>query len=430
MRIKRILFFTILLFITMLSKFCFSDEYYIGQWKWVENEEDKYWIYPHQEFLINSIDLRSIPQCEKSGGTPEGYGIFVYSQKINDPNLIYLGDNPKLKINKKLKDSLSEILKISDLESETIEDIIWEKLTIKADPTGVSGPKPLTPKSDRKLELNLGRNKKQISLIPFISKEWNVVLRTLQNDYKELISTENIKTVAKVLDYWEKQFGVPYHVFIPQGEIKIASLPHETIIVEDWNCSDSDSITCDLTWTETLNDLDIASNRLRAGANNSSSLGRAETDLSSSNNYAQIKIIFLDGTGSHNYSHRPGTRWNSSANTFYAVRRLGTGGTQQYRIERVSSGTATVISGPTTLALSLPETWKIEANGSTITAYLEGVSKASVTDTNITSGTRAGVGIYSFDLSSTEVIDDFEAGDISISPTSIVGASIIGASIN
>lgn len=51
---------------------------YLGQWEWFTEETGvSYWRCPGGD-CIGLLDLRPLPAQAKAGGTPEGYGIFVY----------------------------------------------------------------------------------------------------------------------------------------------------------------------------------------------------------------------------------------------------------------------------------------------------------------------------------------------------------------
>lgn len=439
----RIILTTILLLI--LPTLVIADEYYIGQWEWnTDNQDRPYWIAPHADKLTGVIDMRSIPEQTQAGGIPEGYAIFTYSEVINDPSLIHFGSNKDSVLNLKAIEEIKGKLKV-DVKSTNVKDVIYEVLTKGGDPTGQTSFKPLMPTNDLKMQINIGREGKikELTLIPYVSKEWDLVLKTMQNDYKEMLKSVDYTVIAKVLDYWEEQFGVNYEKFIPDDSIKIASLPHQTTVTEDFNCADNSSLTCDLTWTETTGccsasgDIQIVSNEAYQTFANSWKINRHGTDLSTSNNYAQADTTYIKDGTDNDFASFIWTRSSSDQNGYYAIRERTSAGSGDsgYEIRKRVSGTETVIVAKALQAFSFPETWKIEANGSAIKSYLAGVEKQSVTDTSVSTGLRGCVAIYT-QINGGSVdrvtMDNFENGDIaaatspSISGTRFSGVRISG----
>ncbi len=174
----------------------------------------------------------------------------------------------------------------------------------------------------------------------------------------------------------------------------------------------------DLTWEGAPgnNGWAVASNRGDIYAVNAASSVRAEADTATANNYAQAVLHTL--TAASPTQFMPGCRWSSSAATFYGFMRENdvTNG-QRYVLRKSVAGSRTDLASYVTESLSLPETIKVSADGSTITGYIGGVQKQQVTDTSITGHTRAGLYGYG-DGTGNVVVDNFEMGDVS-APTSI-----------
>lgn len=387
-----------------------ADEYYLGQWVWNEPQgEEPYWEAPKKSSLTGVVDLRSIPDQSESGGTPQGWAVFSYSKTVSVSGFIYLGNDVDGIVSNPVKNQIKNKLGVEP-KTETFKEILWEVLTTLADPTGQSGPKPLMPGRDRKMKLNLGAvgTIKQSQLEPFQSPEWNNVLRVVQENYKQLLRTEPPETVARVLDFWQEKYGVDYQLFIPPGEIRIAALPHNTTITENFNTSDGDTLGPDLTWTEAEGDIDIVSNTAE-WQGTARSTCRAESDLSSDDHYAQIEIS--DTADTTTCWLGPVARFNpSETNTYYIYVSQKTSGADNGVIFKRVSGTFTQLDSNAE-TVSIGDTWKIESDGSNIKGYINNTEEASATDTAITGYVRSG--IYG-DPSSTDPVaaDNFEAADL------------------
>lgn len=376
----------------LTSTICSADEYYIGQWEWAENciGSEGCWRAPHFEDNTGSIDLRSIPNQSVKGGTPQGFGVFTYSTTVVDNNLVYLGSG---------KDGVISTLKRTAIQNKigktiigsNIKDVIYEFLTTHADATGENFAKPLMPDKDLKMKINIGTEGeiKQTMLVPGMSEEWPKVLAVIQNDYRRMIETEPQILMAKWLDSLEDQYNLPYTTFIPKdAPIKIVSLPHETTITEDFNCTDSDSLNCDLTWTELVGDIDLVSNTAQIPGGFANALARADSDVSSTNFYVQSEIQAAAEATTSNYI-QIGMRKDSSATlTFYHYGTSFLEDTLNFYKCVSGSFTQLVTDAAQTLNISTTYTLKIKADGSTITWDFNGSQVASTTDTAITTGTR------------------------------------------
>jgi hypothetical protein len=99
-------------------------------------------------------------------------------------------------------------------------------------------------------------------------------------------------------------------------------------------------------------------------------------------------------------------RFAASAITGYFFQIGGNGDTE---LKKVVAGTQTSLQTGS-ITLSLPETVKCEANGSSVTAYRGGASHLTTTDTAITGNTRCGLTARYF--IGQAALDNFEAADL------------------
>lgn len=422
----------------LLANPCLADEYYLNQWVWVDDGELSHFTAPHVEYRTGNIDLRSETEAAVPV-IPNGYAIFAYSQRV--PSGIYLGNDLDAELSNQQLNALKQALKLAPLRSTTLREIIYEALTEHADPTGKVSFKPLLPGRDMKMKIYLGTagKIKETSLVPFVSKEWDLVLQTMQEDYRRMLTTEPWHEIAKQLDYWEDKFGVHYSTFIPDDALQLASLPHATTITDDFDCANSASPDCDLSYTElSTGDFKIDSNELEIAkfcCHNSHNTVRADTDLSGDDHYAQIQATSGNSITAQSVPNWYGTfvRKDSSATmTFYQgrYRHRSDANTDTYHIYEWTAGTDTDIQNDTTGATtpSYPFTIKTEVDGSTIKFYVNGTEELSVTDTSITGNTRTGFWGYKQHASNRVNLDNFEAADLGAvvtpKPQRAIGLSI------
>jgi hypothetical protein len=153
-------------------------------------------------------------------------------------------------------------------------------------------------------------------------------------------------------------------------------------------------------WVEVSGDWSIVSNQLSPGAAGGTIILRAADPMASSDHSAQVTIAVTTAA-----SQGVWCRGNSNISTGYLWRNDGT----SWDLFSVVGGSFTVI-GTYAAAASPGDVAKVQAVGSTIKCFVNGVERVSVTDTGVTTGTS--VGIRS---ESTGAIryDDFTAADVS-----------------
>lgn len=195
---------------------------------------------------------------------------------------------------------------------------------------------------------------------------------------------------------------------------KIAEFPvvsGGSVITESFNKANSTTLGPDLSWTEFgTGNLQVVSNHAEVTNLLQDGFARADTDLESSDNYG--KIVF---TPTVNVTHGVGAalcRYSSSANTAYEAGRT-TQNTNTFYLNKVVAGTRTNLATTSfTYVLNTAYTFKVNANGSTISGTRNGASELAVTDSSITTGTRAGFMLNANITTARSQGDSFEAGDL------------------
>lgn len=176
-----------------------------------------------------------------------------------------------------------------------------------------------------------------------------------------------------------------------------------TTFSDDFNRADSTNLGAG--WVEVSGDWSIISNQLSPGTTGTTILLRAATAMATSDNYAQVTIAATTAV-----TQGVWCRGDATLTSGYVIRNNGT----SWDLFSVVSSTFTNI-GTYSAAASAGDTVKVQAVGSTIKAFINGVERISVTNTAVATGTTVGIRSQA---NSTLRYDAFTSGD--------VGASVSG----
>jgi len=171
-----------------------------------------------------------------------------------------------------------------------------------------------------------------------------------------------------------------------------------------------------LTWTHPVPGFVVANNQaiIPGTASATSCRSRADHDTGSPDMYAELTIA-PPTPFTHVYSSAEVcVRFDPTTNTCYGVRRQQRSGFgQSVVIFKSIDGVDTELVDTISVEFTAPETLRIEVEGSTIRAYINGTLTVSTTDTDITTGQRAGIGGYRTDNRDARYgifLDDFTTG--------------------
>lgn len=394
--------------------------YYIGPWVWVDEGKKGMSFWRSPEGTVGCVDLRTLDQCGKAGGTPEGFGFFAVDGILPAPykevSSGYLSTTPLTN-----KTEIGTATGYS-AKGSTGLDFIWEMLTDAADPKGITSVKPLMPDVKGNLDLYLGGHSlvKTEKFVYGAHSHTQKVKETIQNSYRELRAEDKKKSsenYRKVLDMLGEKYGIskPEDEFIPDDLPKETPIKHNTTVTEDFNGADKTaSIGYDLSWSQL--DFGVFYNTTNRAMNHSSftqCVYRADSDFSSSDNYAQVDVILgatnIDACG-------PIARLSSSASTGYLAWEY-TNDNKLY-FQKIVTNTRTDLSAAVSVTIG-SDTVKVSCSGSTIKSYQNGTEKHSVTDTSIETGVRGGFWGYQ-GTADVSGCDNFEAGDLGEEPPTVV----------
>ncbi|MFC9268940.1 hypothetical protein ACFTXJ_14355 [Streptomyces zhihengii] len=175
-----------------------------------------------------------------------------------------------------------------------------------------------------------------------------------------------------------------------------------TSFSDDFNRPDSSDLGAG--WVEVSGEWSIAANRLSPGAAGGTIILRAAGAMASSDHYAQVTIAATTSA-----SQGVWCRGNANISTGYLWRNSGS----SWDLFAVVGGSFLMI-GTYAVAAAPGDVARVQAVGSTIRAYVNGVQRVSVTDTQVPTGTSVGLRAES---ASALRFDDFLAADITAGAT-------------
>ncbi|RSS59799.1 hypothetical protein [Streptomyces sp. WAC01280] len=170
-----------------------------------------------------------------------------------------------------------------------------------------------------------------------------------------------------------------------------------TAFTDDFNRPDSTDLGAG--WVEVSGDWSIVSGQLSPGSDGGTIILRAAGPMDSGDNYAQATIAATTAA-----SHGVWCRGTATLSSGYLWRNDGS----EWTLFSVVASTFTSI-GSYAAAAAPGDIAKVQAVGSTIKGYVNGVERVSVTNTAVTTGTSVGIRTIS---SGSIRFDDFAAGDV------------------
>jgi hypothetical protein len=392
-----------------------SDRYYyIGPWVW-DTTEGECWRPP--DGTVGSIDLRDYEACGLRG-TVRGVGLFATDRLLKAPYLP-LGTDLDARLDVVQKGGLEQNLSVT-LGATTLRTALVELLTQKADPDQARMAAPLGVKSDGTQEIWLAGERIWSKRFEGVTDPaWPMVQAKYQRAYRSVreraLATKS-DLHLRFLSTVAAKTKVDPRLLVP-GDLPYEDVRRpDTVYTEDWNCSNSADLDCDLDWTEvTGNYFNLVSGKANYGTRTGSRCGaRAEHDLSSDDHYAQA---VLTDTYSYQYLH-PGTavRYNSSADSYYLGWASFAG--DYFRGTKVVNGIATHLgSVKSHNFIGLSYLLKTSIDGDSLTVEVDG-DTWNVSDSTFTGQTRGGIAFYSGnDDANTMKWEDFEEGDLGAPPT-------------
>lgn len=382
------------------------------------------------------LDFRPLAEQAKAAQSG-GYGLFAWASGApGDAVSLGSGYAPELVVDNAARVELKAKLGLSaNPAGNTLADCLSDVLGSLADPTGLSGPKPLMPTQEGVLELHLeGRSRiwsQQIDATELLSASpkgrHNRIRDVIRADLDEAERAGGAPVLQKALGAWLLKLGVPRaEVRAGAGGKKsqfdrlisnAVKAKHganarpadpQTQLVETWpnaSVASLNGTTQSLPWVTNGTTMTVSGSRLR-GQSATQCFARCTTPVSSADHWADAVCY---NAGPVYYHAGPCVRMASGAVTSYwAVRFVADNNV--YLLKHVS-GTQTLLATAAQAGTLNGNVVRCSANGSTIASIYDGAAKSSVTDTSITGNLFGGVQSYPIDAGS---VAGLEVGQVTI----------------
>lgn len=406
--------------------------YYLAPWQW--DVGHAIWRSPFDQGA-GAIDLRARSQV-RADGIAEGYGLFATLAPQGVRDAVDLGDALDGALD---GSTMRRELDLGEkLVATTLRGAIFELLTMHADPAVAERWGCLMPTRQRRCEIWLGGKIIDRRLRPGRDAEWPVIRQRLRHDYRAIKTRADAPNDPmpagqhrRVLSVWRRKYGIENHEeFIPRDLPNETPLRPATTVSDNFNRANENlEASADWVLMEWANgevpSLVVAGNEVESDTTAAStSIAEHQTSLSTDDHYAEVEITaFVQDTNS------------KSAGAMVRVHDLGSnvaggyshnifrgGGANTGRIMRHESPAGTQLTSYTP-TLSIPDTLRCEADGSTIRALLNGAQQLSTTDTTYSGQLQVGLEIRRRDSAAQGDVslDDFAGGDLSTPETVNVG---------
>lgn len=367
-------------------------EYYLAPWEWYDGPDDV----PHFRSPFKNtrglIDLRSLSDQEVPTHDA-GFGLFVATEKQTVPGSIYLGDNLAALVDKR---QLKSVMGLGEnIVASELGPVIWELVTVLADPVGTVRVRPLTPTHTGIMELHLAEDVVVRKRILETDPEWPNIRLRIQDNYKKIKAGVDAKHYPagqhlRALSVWQKKYRIEdYTKFIPPGFAdEGTALPATN--VADLFARANENLEDSANWSligqaagETS--LAVVSEQCRPDSiAHNNSTGQHQTALSTDDHFSQVTVESLTAPGSTRNSCGAACRVSinagSAINSYQYEATIDSGSTVRGRLSKFTGAGAT--AGFTALrdeveTINLTDTIRCEADGSNITGKINGTITAA-----------------------------------------------------
>lgn len=392
--------------------------WYFGPWTFGGTRPVAAWRGPAG--CVASFDLRPLPQQAQVDGI--GFGVFLCAATLAGREHELLGAGHWDEV--KATDRIRKLLAVNGYqpEGETLRQMLFDIFTAGADPSGLDRPLPLMPNGKLQLELGCPGLRHTERFAFGVHAHTDQVRAVLQRDLAA-VAEFDVALSRKALDYECIKYGLrggdAWKELLPpllRNEHPGPS-PHATAIADNFNRANSANLGSSSegwSWTE-FGQLDLVTNAVQAAATSVIGDARADSSLSGADHYAQIDIIASSVSGADG-AWSPLVRFSASARTYYSGEVYEGSGVDDAYLLKTVAGTRTVLAGPTTVTNSVPQSWRLTINGSSLVLSQAGVDRLSVTDTAITGNLRTGIFAFAAGTNAAAIrIDNFVAADLPVS---------------
>lgn len=396
--------------------------YWLGPWQWVGDGDVRPPGWNPPVGMVASIDLRNVSDCSLFGSNGDRpYGFFCGPDSItldSDYYLIGRGDIRELKPNAIELSAWQSHLGYRP-QGDALVDLLWDQLTNGADPDAVNGPGVLTADANGYVSLVVPGHSvvksRRFSVNYLTRGRWGAVIKQqLRNQFKRNFERDQ-KAAERFLWLLERKYGAPWNEFVPRELKEHTRGPRrpETSYSDDFNRADEDLNAGTWTYNTSTSDYEVSSNAVRRLSGSGFYQAEYDANLSSDDHWAEVEwVSFPSNYGPCCRSQDPTT----TGRDYYHTQRFGT-----IYLSKIINGSQTNLANNTASSTAAGDVDRIEANGSTITGYINGSNDVSVTDTSLSGQLRGGFAIHVTGV--TLRFDNFNESDIAVDDNSSSSSS-------
>lgn len=401
---------------------------YLGHWEWTTHRTENAWAAPGGNAL-GVFDLRSIPQQSVAGGTPQGYGLFVYDSPQTQSLLLEsLGDAPDVLLRPREANAMNALLGVS-LARDTLSRMLRQALLDPAitDASGLTRWKPLRFTVGRRCQFSIGGfgwlwDETVDDSHPAIATS-AAVFRADYKRQRDFAETRGSVERDRIINALQRYTGSTMQKLYRRMDDATADaiLPPEyrldgwrvpqTTFTETWPTNSTTISTGqDQPWTETANDVQVSSNKLQPVTDASVARARCGTQLSTDDHSHEASYEAL-GTANV-YQCLAGVRNDGSTDDLgYGVWVRRFSGSDSQLVKREPPTAHSVLS-EINVDPGATGTVQCQANGSSISGIAGGNTHTPVTDTTHTGQLNVWLGFYNNNTKSDTTLDNHTAADL------------------
>ena len=393
--------------------------YSLAPWRWVGGNSP-YWAPP--EGSPGGIDLAKADDFSNPGHD-RPMGFFATPEKPGSEAVVLAGPGDLRELNADA--TMCEAWEHATghkPQGDHLIDLLADHLMNGADPDGLAACPPLTPGLGGRLEICLPGHSRVWSA-PFDrkSKHGKAVFRMHKDALGKLkkdaragkclsVDGVDLEFHRRNLDWLAGKYKCDWKELVytawPADE---GPLPHHTTLTESFTYSDGSRINTWTGWSGYLDGsssslaFDVYSGQTRCGSSSGNCVGRKDSNLSGTDQYAQALYIAAIA-----YDYKIGTacRCQSNANCY-----SGYAGNSRWSIGKQSTEIAYAVG-----TITANKIIRLEVIGSTLTLFYDAAQKCQATDTTYSGGLKAG--LYGYRNGGSAIfVDNWEAGDQAAPPT-------------
>ena len=389
--------------------------YYLGPWVWDTSDPDvPHWRAPAG--TVGLYDLRGYAACATPVKHDHNVGFFATPTDLgSDYDLV--GTQLDGNMASKQRAAWVELLGLEKLDAATSLAALWELRTYRAGPDNDIRMQSALPGIDRRLTLSLGGHGllKSEKFTGVGHYAWAAMQRVLWKNYSGIRDQALDESKPMPADQHQKwltvqleKLGLTDHkLFIPSGLPDEQPKPHDSSVSDDFNRGD-ESLDAG-PWVEAVGTAwNVVSNEVRDDNAPATVSAYHTTPLSSDDHFAQVVETARENTSAF---LGPLVRQSAIADTHYRCVLSNV----TLVLQKLVAGTPTNLDS-TGVSVSLPDTPKLQANGSAQEGFWNGVSEVTAADATISGNLNAGLAGRGGTHWSTG--DDFEAADLAVAGSS------------